>query len=109
MKQEFIVNYNMHIGGDCVTRQTINITAKTWCKLRDALQCQQAANEFEVSAHGYDNIDYYKQLYIATPIDHKGSMVFFNLTQRDFFNKRIKHYLKKPLLDRNTCFCIIDA
>lgn len=106
-KKEFTVNYQEQHGGSCVYRQTVNLTQETFNKLQNALLDQSIANDIRIDTEGYDNLDYYFALYIKTPLLKIGSMVFFNHTQRDFFATRIERYLKKPLLDRNTCFCIL--
>ncbi len=106
-KKEYAVSYQEQHGGGNVYRQTVNLTQNAFNKLQNALLDQRAENSVEADRNGYDNLDYYFALYLATPLVKTGSMVFFNHTQRDFFNKYIGKYLKKPLLDRNTCFCII--
>jgi len=107
-KKEFAVNYRVVFGGDCSFNQTVNISRQSFGKLKDALFCQITENAVEIEKNGYDHVDYYQHLYLKTPLERIGSMVFFNHTQRDFFNKRISQYLKRPLLDRNTCFCLIS-
>ena len=102
-KKEFAINYQVQYGHSCVHRQTVNLTRRTFNKLQDNLLCEQAFNDRKK-----DDETIYDSLYLAVPLSKIGSMVFFNHTQRDFFNKYISKYLKKPLLDRNTCFCLID-
>ncbi len=104
-KKEFAVSYQIQYGSSCVFRQTINLTRKTFNKLHNALIDQRADNENKRSKAGFDS---YFALHLAATIDKTDCMIFFNHTQRDFFEKYIGQYLKKPLLDRNTCFCLID-
>jgi len=107
MKKEFTVNYQVQYGHSAVYRQTINLTRRTFEKLENALLDQRVTNDNR-SQDAIDGSEYYTALYLGVPLNKTGSMVFFNHSQRDFFNDRIKQYLKRPILDRNTCFCLID-
>ena len=102
-KKEYDVNYQVQYGDSCVFRQTINLTRRTFSKLQDNLLCERVFNDGKK-----DDETIYDSLYLSVPLNKIGSMVFFNHTQRDFFAKYISKHLKKPLLDRNTCFCLID-
>ena len=106
-KREFAVNYQIQYGHSCVYRQTINLTRKSFEKLENALLDQRVTNDNR-SQDAIDGSEYYTALYLGTALSKIGCMVFFNHSQRDFFNARIKQYLRKPLLDRNTCICLID-
>lgn len=90
------ISYFKHWASDgTVYGQTVNITPSDYDVL---LQARDA--ELVLSSKP-DNYEY--NLYIRQPLERKGSLVFINLTQRDFFNK----FLKLKLKDRNTCFNIL--
>ena len=96
-KREFSINYQKKWkDNESCYRQTINITERTFENLQGKLQAELVLPRYKID-------DYYTRLYLRSPIERAGNIVFLNLTQRDFFNK----YLKLKLLDVNTCFCII--
>ena len=98
MRKEKTINYFKIWSktGTCYT-QTINLKQKTFDKLRDCLRT-------ELILKNWIDDNYYKEMYLKTPLEFNKKCIFMNLTQRDFFNK----YLKLNLKDRNTCFYIID-
>jgi hypothetical protein len=104
MKKEFIINFHRQWDDDgtCYS-QTINITKETLDKLHDCLDAELAMPKYHKNV--IDGDDYSKQLYLKNSFRiTENNFAFINLTQRDFFNK----FLKLKLLDRNTCFKIID-
>ena len=107
-KKEFAISYQVQSGNSNSYCQNVNLTRNTFNKLQNALHAQRVENSVEVDKNSYDNLDYYFVLFLNTPLYKVGCMVFFNHTQRDFFHQYIGKYLKKPLLDRNTSFCLID-
>ena len=96
-KREFTINYQKKSDpSGTVYKQTINITENTFEDLQGKLQAELVLPRYKID-------DYYARLYLKSPLERVGNIVFINLTQRDFFNK----YLKLKLRDENTCFCII--
>ena len=75
---------------------------ETLDKLKDILQAEVVFPRWAV-----DNP--YKKLYLKSSFGRiENGFVFMNLTQKEFFYKFLKNKLKKPLLDRNTYFYIIN-
>ena len=96
-QKENTINFQKCWGDNgTVYSQTINISAETLSKLQSILQA-------ELLLPKWHEDDHIKRMYLKTQINRKGSIVFLNLTQRDFFNK----WLKLPLKDRNTCLNIL--
>lgn len=90
------ISYFKHWASDgAAYSQTVNITPSDYDVLLQARDAEL------VNSSKPDNYEY--NLYIRQPLERKGSLVFINLTQRDFFNK----FLKLKLKDRNTCFNIL--
>jgi len=82
-----------------IYRQTINITKETFDKLADCLRCKLVLRNKRAK------VNVYRQMFLSSQLKFQDRFVFMNRTQTDFFNK----YLKLKLLDRNTCFYIIDG
>ena len=97
MKKEFSINYRKQRDKNgTVYNQTINITRETLDQLKDKIQMESIAPS---------NDDIYFKSYIKNSFGKiENGYVFMNNTQRDYFNKS----LKLKLLDRNTCFYIIN-
>jgi len=102
MKKEFSINYrqiNCKKTGTSYT-QTINISLHTYEKLQNILLSESVLRNEERAKQ--NNCMFY--FYLFSDMPREWNIVFMNLTQKDFFNK----WLKLPLKNGNTCFCIID-
>ena len=106
MNKKYTINYRKKWDSKgTVYDQAVNITENELQRLRDAHLSERILLDIEIKKNGYDNVDYYYQLYLgnAYNCERLGNVVFTNHTQRDFFNR----FLRIPnLKNRNTCFII---
>ena len=103
MATKYSINYVEHYDSTGTHYdQTINIRQETLDKI-----AQEITNEIYRPLHT-KNYDHLKKMYFKTPFDFKGSIVFINLTQRDFIADFLGLRMDKRFLDRNTCLNIID-
>jgi hypothetical protein len=103
MATKYSINYIDHRDDDNTHyNQTINIKQKTLDKI-----AQDITNEIYRPFITKD-FDHVKKMYFKTPFNFKGSLVFINLTQRDYVADFLGLKMDKRYLNRNTCLNIID-
>jgi hypothetical protein len=89
--KEFKISYQIRFNSNgYVYTQNVNLKQETFNKIKTKM--------FKTNYK-----DYYKNLYLKTPLEQNNNIVFLNLTQKDFFAKQLNLNLK----DRNTSIRII--
>ena len=109
-KYNIKISYNQRSDKNgCIYKKTFTINKKIFDNFMLSLEVERAMKI------DYDVKDYYRDLYLKTPISNLGDVYFLNLTQAQYFlsylkrmknNKQLNYNEKRADYTANTCLIV---